>query len=63
MASSSHTCSNDSERVIQTIMVTPTMTTFDIDLSSATREKALFVELSPPVDATEYFVDDMQLLQ
>jgi hypothetical protein len=63
MARSNSNCSTAATPLINTISVTTTMTTFTVDISAATRDKALFFEWSPASnDSTDYYLDDIELI-
>jgi hypothetical protein len=63
MGLSNGTCGTDSNPQITSITVTPTMTWFDVDITTVVRDKSLFFELTGNTDATEYFLDDVHLVR
>ena len=61
---SNSTCATAATPLGGTVAVTTTMTTFDVDISATTRDKALFIEFAPvTLDSTTYLLDDVQLIQ
>ena len=62
-ARSNGTCGVNATPQIATISVGTTLNTYDVDLTTQPRDKAIFVEWSPStLDGTDYFLDDVQLV-
>jgi hypothetical protein len=60
---SNNTCATAATPLGGMVTVTTTMQTFDVDISNATRDKALFIEFSPVTqDGASYLLDDVQLV-
>jgi hypothetical protein len=63
MARSNTNCATAATPLINTVSVTTTMTTYNVDISAAVRDKALFFEWSPATnDSTDYYLDDIELI-
>jgi hypothetical protein len=54
-------CTLQPLKVLATITLTTTMSTYQVDITGVARDKAMTVEFDPEtVDSTQYFLDDLQ---